>query len=282
MDRRLMDYVRRFGENSWNRISKLMNKSEIKCNKRYLVLSNRQEMASANWSKEEDEKLASLVLANGAKDWTKIASQLPGRIGKQCRERWHHHLNPDVVKKKWTLEEDTRIVRLYLKYGTRWAEIARHVDGRTDNQVKNRFNANLKKRMNDPEFRNLKPAESSCEPGSEDSVTFDGDDDHPDCQLLSKNAKPKAVRDASTLKTDEPSMQVDSTTAIEPFAAGMTLPLSQCMEITHDAGNETMPLILACKQRRESKLALKRATGSTTLHTVEPNNCTYDMANESS
>ena len=59
------------------------------------------------------------------------------------------------MKKKWTLEEDQQIVKLYMKYGTRWSEIARNVDGRTDNQIKNRFNSNLKKRLQDKEFFNL-------------------------------------------------------------------------------------------------------------------------------
>ena len=142
-----MDLVKTFGESSWNRISKILHKSEIKCHKRFLVLSNKEQMASANWSLLEDQTLTSIILANGARDWTKVANKLPGRIGKQCRERWHHHLNPNVVKKKWTLGEDQKIVRLYHKYNTRWSEIARHVDGRTDNQIKNRFNSNLKKRL---------------------------------------------------------------------------------------------------------------------------------------
>ena len=82
-----------------------------------------------------------------------------------------------MIKKKWTLEEDKRIVRLYLKYKTRWSEIARHVEGRTDNQIKNRFNSNLKKRLQDKEFCDLVAADSSDnEEGSEDSVTFDGGD----------------------------------------------------------------------------------------------------------
>jgi len=25
-----------------------------------------------------------------------------GRIGKQCRERWHNHLNPDIKKEDWS------------------------------------------------------------------------------------------------------------------------------------------------------------------------------------
>ena len=35
-----------------------------------------------------------------------IAAQLPGRIGKQCRERWFNHLDPDIKKGDWTPDED--------------------------------------------------------------------------------------------------------------------------------------------------------------------------------
>ena len=37
---------------------------------------------------QEDEKIASLVGKLGAKRWSLIAQELPGRIGKQCRERY--------------------------------------------------------------------------------------------------------------------------------------------------------------------------------------------------
>ena len=74
--------MKEHGDQSWNRISKILGKSEIKCYKRYLELTDRSHMVSANWSKEEDELLTQLVMSNGAKDWTKIAVALPGRIGK--------------------------------------------------------------------------------------------------------------------------------------------------------------------------------------------------------
>ncbi|XP_019092165.1 PREDICTED: pentatricopeptide repeat-containing protein At3g09040, mitochondrial-like [Camelina sativa] len=35
-------------------------------------------------------------LRYGPAKWSVIAQSLPGRIGKQCRERWHNHLNPDI------------------------------------------------------------------------------------------------------------------------------------------------------------------------------------------
>lgn len=38
---------------------------------------------------QEDAKVLDLVSAYGAKRWSLIASHLPGRIGKQCRERWY-------------------------------------------------------------------------------------------------------------------------------------------------------------------------------------------------
>ena len=42
--------------------------------------------------------MKALVKDLGPKKWSIIASHLPGRIGKQCRERWHNHLNPDIRK----------------------------------------------------------------------------------------------------------------------------------------------------------------------------------------
>ena len=39
------------------------------------------------WQPEEDAKVVELVSKLGAKKWSTIASHLPGRIGKQCRER---------------------------------------------------------------------------------------------------------------------------------------------------------------------------------------------------
>ena len=48
------------------------------------------------WTTEEDLMLARIVAENGPGRWTKVAQQLPGRMGKQCRERWFNHLAPEV------------------------------------------------------------------------------------------------------------------------------------------------------------------------------------------
>jgi hypothetical protein len=60
------------------------------------------------WTPEEDAKLLAMVEHHGPSSWSQIALHLPGRVGKQCRERWHNHLSPEVKKENFTEEEVRR------------------------------------------------------------------------------------------------------------------------------------------------------------------------------
>ncbi|CAM1510286.1 Fc.00g006210.m01.CDS01 [Cosmosporella sp. VM-42] len=98
------------------------------------------------WSNSEDEYLMQLVSIHGALNWVRIAQTLGSRTPKQCRERFHQNLKPTLNHDPITPAEGAQIEQLVKEVGKRWAEIARRLNGRSDNAVKNWWNGSQNRR----------------------------------------------------------------------------------------------------------------------------------------
>lgn len=106
-DEQLRAGVAALGAKNWKRISEeflLGRRTDVQCLHRWQKVL-RPGLVKGPWTKEEDETIIQCIAA-GIVKWSEIAAQIPGRIGKQCRERWFNHLDPTIKKGNWTPEED--------------------------------------------------------------------------------------------------------------------------------------------------------------------------------
>jgi hypothetical protein len=101
------------------------------------------------FSPNEDNQLRMVVDQIGTSRWDIVASFLPFRTARQCRDRYRNYLLDFLVAVPWTPAEDELVRRKHAENGPKWAEISKSLTGRSGNDVKNRWHRHLAKKSDD-------------------------------------------------------------------------------------------------------------------------------------
>ena len=95
--------------------------------------------------------LFELASASNQPNWQKISVNLGSRgfqkTARQCMQRWSDHLNPRIIKTRWTPAESRKLFELHKTHGSQWKTISSEFPGRSHNYLKNQFFSLLRRSL---------------------------------------------------------------------------------------------------------------------------------------
>lgn len=110
---------------------------------------------SGKWGTEEEQHLRKIVAEHGSKSWSWIASFIPGRSGRQCRDEWNNNFDKSerLKRGRWSADEDALLKELVAEHGNKnWKRIATRLPGRSDKQCWGRWRVYLRLGFNRTEW----------------------------------------------------------------------------------------------------------------------------------
>ncbi|CAJ1979020.1 unnamed protein product [Sphenostylis stenocarpa] len=162
-------------------------------------------LKKGTWTPEEDKKLVDYITRYGHWNW-RLLPKFAGlaRCGKSCRLRWLNYLRPNLKRGNYTEEEEETIIKLHRHLGNRWSAIAARIPGRTDNEIKNYWHTNLKKRSQQDSATESQVSNSSeqCPTTTEPSAnTFQSFNSTQDCSPFSQHSSSSTTSTECTTVT---------------------------------------------------------------------------------
>ncbi|KAK4283173.1 hypothetical protein QN277_000155 [Acacia crassicarpa] len=128
------------------------------------------------WSPEEDNKLRNYIVKHGHGCWSSVPINAGlQRNGKSCRLRWINYLRPGLKRGMFSKQEEETILTLHHMLGNKWSQMAQHLPGRTDNEIKNHWHSYLKKKVAKPKEEEMQSNNNykQMQHASSSSDTFD-------------------------------------------------------------------------------------------------------------
>ncbi|XP_058739454.1 MYB-like transcription factor EOBII [Vicia villosa] len=167
------------------------------------------------WTMEEDLILINYIANHGEGVWNSLAKSAGlKRTGKSCRLRWLNYLRPDVRRGNITPEEQLLIIELHAKWGNRWSKIAKHLPGRTDNEIKNYWRTRIQKHIKQADQQNSQQQQQQ----SSSDIQINDNNENNNNQVASSSQIPNTAEPMDTSSNNimsPPSYQG----ILEPFSS---------------------------------------------------------------
>ncbi len=91
---------------------------------------------TSRFTDEEDEALIACVEYYGTDAWREVASHIPTRTPKQCKERYFGYIEQSYL---WNRQEDERLMQLVRELGTNWKRLKSFFVNCSTAVLKNRY-----------------------------------------------------------------------------------------------------------------------------------------------